>query len=111
MGAQFVCDAPGCGARREGEETSFLHRLGPSVGAARVTALEIAGLRDRENPGEKPVWYLPPVGWSPVAMRDGRRLYGCSRLCREEIVGRDGRDDGGRRIGATCAACGQGVEG
>ena len=77
---------------------------------ARTTALEIAGLRDRENPGDRPVIYLPPIGWTPIVMRDGRRLHACGAACRDAILGREGRDGTGRRIGAHCPACGQSID-
>lgn len=101
MGVQFHCDAPTCASR-----TAQLSGI-PQNAPARSTSLEVPGLRDRENPAERPVIYLPPLGWTPIAMKDGRRLYACSKACIEEITQREARDPTGSRISEHYPACGQ----
>lgn len=112
MGVRFHCDAPGCAQRlRDHLGLDCCDPDEEMSAPARTTALTVPGLRDRENPADSPVIYLPPIGWTRVAMRDGRSLYACSSECRDELEGKEGRDGTGRRIGATCPACGQGVSG
>lgn len=53
MGVRFHCDAPECAVRNR---TLLIGSIGEKTTAgARVTALEVPNLRDRENPAERPV--------------------------------------------------------
>lgn len=84
MALKFSCDAIGCG----------------SVGDARVTALSI-------DDGGEPVIYLPPIGWTNVVMRDGRRLQACGKSCIDALTGADSREPTGVRAPSWCPHCSQ----
>lgn len=99
MSVYYRCDGPNCGA------TAACPGPCAKVEPARITALSVAGLRERTNSAESPVIWLPPVGWIDVITSIGARLHACSIKCHDDIIGQLGRDPQGPR--RECAACGQ----
>lgn len=73
---------------------------------ARVTAMQIPGMRVREGSEESPVVYLPPHGWCDFIRRDGRRLHACGKACLDALADRETRESTGASGPAHCPACG-----
>lgn len=87
----YSCDAPGCQV----------------AGQARVTSLQVPGMRDRPD-GDGPVIYLAPDGWvGEVVLRSGSRRQACSQACVEKLVGHAVRAGTGTRENQDCPACGK----
>jgi hypothetical protein len=87
----YQCDAPDCQFQEQ----------------ARVTALQVPGMRARTD-GDGPVVYLAPDGWvGEVVLKSGARRQVCSQACLEKLLGREARRPTGTRPSEDCPACGK----